>query len=198
MDVLEYPAIQCVRKTGDEKIIDCHLKPIGKIVDFWQWAYSDLLGNAERGILAEYLVACALGVQGETRDPWAKYDLLSKDGISVEIKASGYLQTWYQKDFSRLTFGIQPTYGWNSETNCYEKEKRRQADIYVFCVYKHRDQESANPLDLNQWEFYVLRTEVLNEALGNQKNVTLTKLIKLGAKTCSFEKLNEVINQKGR
>ncbi len=27
------------------------------IVDCWQWAYSDLISNTERGVLAEYLVA---------------------------------------------------------------------------------------------------------------------------------------------
>ncbi len=27
------------------------------IKDFWQWAYSDLVGNTDRGTLAEYIVA---------------------------------------------------------------------------------------------------------------------------------------------
>ncbi len=31
------------------------------IKDFWQWAYSDLVGNTDRGTLAEYIVAKAIG-----------------------------------------------------------------------------------------------------------------------------------------
>ena len=27
------------------------------ILDYWGWAFSDLVGNTERGVLAEYLVA---------------------------------------------------------------------------------------------------------------------------------------------
>jgi len=30
--------------------------------DFWAWAYSDLIGNTERGRLAEFIVAMALGI----------------------------------------------------------------------------------------------------------------------------------------
>lgn len=30
------------------------------VVDFWSWAYSDLLNNTDRGVLAEYIVCSAL------------------------------------------------------------------------------------------------------------------------------------------
>ena len=29
------------------------------ILDYWQWGFSDIVGNTERGILAEYIVAMA-------------------------------------------------------------------------------------------------------------------------------------------
>jgi|GEM_PF-4375483 len=32
------------------------------VLDYWQWAHSDLLSNLERAIVAEYLVGQALGV----------------------------------------------------------------------------------------------------------------------------------------
>ncbi|MHC4616924.1 MAG: hypothetical protein ACYTEQ_04130 [Planctomycetota bacterium] len=35
--------------------------------DFWSWAYSDVLNNRNRSILAEFLVASALGLIDETR-----------------------------------------------------------------------------------------------------------------------------------
>ncbi|WP_411876819.1 hypothetical protein [Vulcanococcus limneticus] len=37
---------------------------------FWQWAGSDLISNSQRGILAEFLVAHALGVDSGVRTEW--------------------------------------------------------------------------------------------------------------------------------
>ena len=160
-------------------------------LDFWRWAYSDLLGNTERGAVAEYLVASALGISREDRISWNSYDLLSNEGIKIEVKASAYIQTWGQERLSDIRFGIQPTYAWNSETNVYDTEMRRQSDIYVFCVLKHTEQETINPLDARQWEFYPLKTSVLNEKVGNQKGISLSKILKLGAAATSYSNLHD-------
>ena len=37
------------------------------ILDYWVWAYSDLVGNTEGGVLAEYLVAVGLGAKPPVR-----------------------------------------------------------------------------------------------------------------------------------
>lgn len=79
-----------------------------------------------------------MGIQNKERIAWDKYDLLSAEGIAIEVKTSGYLQTWEQKGLSKLIFGIQPTLAWDSKTNEYDTLKKRQADIYVFCVHKHK------------------------------------------------------------
>ena len=148
-----YPAIEPKRLSGDEPILAPNGDEVRLLVDFWRWAYSDLIGNAERGALAEFIVACALGIDQEKRVSWDKYDLITKEGVAVEVKTSGYLQTWEQKELSKPVFGIQPTYGWDSRTNQYEKEQKRQSDLYVFCVHKHTDQATINPLLISQWEF---------------------------------------------
>ena len=166
---------------------------VAHLSDFWSWAHSDLMGNTERGILAEYIVACAIGVEKEERTEWAPYDLCSKEGIRIEVKSSGYLQTWGQKRLSSPTFGIQPTCSWDALTNEYESEKRRQADLYVFCLHTHTDPETANPLDLSQWEFYIISTHVLNQTVGAQKRISLGSLIKLGAMKCDFKDLYETV-----
>lgn len=188
-----YPAIETQRKTGEEPIQAVDGQPAGKLLDFWQWAYSDLVGNTERGAFAEYLVACAIGTQGGTRISWDKYDLLSPEGIALEVKSSGYLQTWHQKKLSSIVFGIQPTYGWNIFTNQYDKQKMRQADIYVFCIHKHKDPKTLDPLDIRQWDFYLMPTKQLNEKLGGQKTISLTSLITLGAVQCPYEELHKRI-----
>ena len=193
MKECKYPAIRPERKNGDEPILTADGNEIGKLSDFWQWAYSDLIGNAERGALAEYIVASALGVQKGTRISWDRYDLLSKEGIAIEVKTSGYIQTWEQRELSKLIFGISPTYGWDSVTNEYSQEKMRQSDVYVFCVHKHTDQATVDSLDTSQWDFYVIPTTVLNEKFGQQKSVSLSSLLKVGAVPCRYEDLYEQI-----
>ena len=44
--------------SGEEKIGEFENL---KILDFWSWAYSDILSNRNRAIFAEFLVATALG-----------------------------------------------------------------------------------------------------------------------------------------
>lgn len=188
-----YPAILPTRKSGDECFLTNNGEMVASLKDFWQWAYSDLLGNAERGAVAEFIVATALGVHKNVRVSWDKFDLLSKEGIKIEVKTSGFIQTWEQKSLSKLVFGIAPTFGWDSVTNVYDTERSRQSDVYVFCVHKHTKQETIDPLDIKQWDFYLLTTAVIDKVFGEQKTATLTSLKKAGAVLCQYETLYEEI-----
>lgn len=190
---MNYPAIESVRLSGAEPISDEHGQQVSDLNGFWSWAYSNIIDNAERGALAEYLVACALGVNDNVRVNWDKYDLLSPEGIAVEVKSSGYIQSWEQEKLSSLIFGIQPTFGWDSSTNTYSKQMARQSDIYVFCVHKHTDQATVNPLNIAQWDFYLLPTRVLNEKAGAQKKAVLSSLINMGAEKCEFNRIHQRI-----
>jgi len=188
----KYPAIPSKKLDPNQSVVNSNGQKIASLVDFWSWAYSDLMGNTERGILAEYLVACSLGIQKEARISWDKYDLLF-DGIKIEVKTSGYLQTWEQEKLSQISFGIPKTKGWNAITNQMDTVEKRQADIYAFCVHKHTDQSTVNPLDVLQWDFYILPTQVLDEKAGKQKSISLHTLIKYGAKKCEYDTLRSAI-----
>ena len=188
-----YPAILPTRKSGDECFFANSGEAVASLKEFWQWAYSDLLGNAERGAVAEFIVATALGVHKNVRVSWDKFDLLSKEGIKIEVKTSGFIQTWEQKSLSKLVFGIAPTFGWDSVTNTYDTERARQSDLYVFCVHKHTKQETIDPLDIKQWDFYLLATAVIDKVFGEQKTATLNSLKKAGAVLCQYETLYEEI-----
>jgi hypothetical protein len=191
-DRCKYPAIEIKKKSGDEQFLNAG-DDAYTLRDFWAWAYSDLVGNTERGRLAEFIVAMALGITEGISVSWDKYDLLSKEGIRIEVKTSAYLQSWDQQSLSKISFGIQPTYGWDSVTNEYDTEQKRQSDVYVFCVLKHKDQATLNPLDLSQWDFYVLSTAVLNKAAPRQKTISLNRLLKVGAKKCEYAMLYKTI-----
>ena len=54
---MKYPAIY-IRNNENEIITDSQGNEISSVLDYWKWAHSCLMDNAERGAFAEYLVAC--------------------------------------------------------------------------------------------------------------------------------------------
>lgn len=134
------------------------------VTDFWTWAFSDLRDNSLRGILAEFLVGTALGATATRRKAWDNYDLLTPDGVRVEVKASGYLQAWPQARHSQLTFGRVAARTWDESTNTYSAEAEVRADVFVFCVHTCKDHKLYNALDLNQWAFYAVSADEVRDA----------------------------------
>ncbi len=185
--------ITIMRKTGDEPFIGLSDKTL-TLKDFWQWSCSDLIGNTARGSLAEYLVACAICKNKGSRNEWSPYDLETESGIKIEVKSSAYIQSWQQKEYSKIIFSIRSARPWDPETNNLAIEKKRQADIYVFCLLHHEDKKTINPMDLSQWTFYVLPTARLDETLPEGKQISLSKLKKLNPAVCGFSNLLEKIN----
>jgi hypothetical protein len=148
-----------------------------------------------RGILAEYIVASAFGMVEGNRTEWNAYDIQTQEGIKVEVKSGAYIQSWLQKQLSTIQFSIRPTQGWDSTNNTYSTEVVRQSDVYVFCLLKHTNQETVDPLNLDQWVFYVLATEKLNQDVGAQKTITLARLKKLNPIITSYGELSTSIKQ---
>lgn len=162
-----------------------------RLRDFWSWAFSDLIGNTERGKLAEYIVATALECDGAPRSVWESFDLLFGD-MKIEVKASAYIQSWEQETLSDITFSIRKAAFWDGRT--YAKEKKRQADLYVFCVLKHTDQTTINPLDMEQWAFYPVATSHLEQAVGDQGHICLSSLVAhCGCDSCTYTSLKETV-----
>ena len=192
---IELPKMKVTRKSGKENFLgmtDGHT-----LQNFWSWAFSDLVSNTERGKLAEYLVATAIGCDRQVSQTWESYDLLSPEGIKIEVKTSAYIQSWKQKAFSTISFGIAEAQYWDGLE--YVGEKKRQADVYVFCVLKYKDQETINPLDLKQWDFYPVATSKLNSAFGEQKTVTLGSLrSRCKITPCSYLDLKGAIEKEYR
>src|SRR5215216_807098 len=189
----ELQALIVKRKTGNEPFrIDGHTTTFG-LLTFWQWAFSNLASNALRGVLAEYIVACDLGVAGGVRTEWDAFDLRTPDGKKVEVKSAAYLQSWKQSAPSKICFDVRPTYGRDAATNTTSLERKRQADVYVFCLLAHSDKASLDPLDLSQWEFYVLLSKVLDERLPTQKTISLAGLLRLGPVKAEFGSMGGII-----
>jgi hypothetical protein len=74
---------------------------------------------------------------------------------------------------------------------------QRSADVYVFCLLKHQEKETLNPLDLEQWEFYVVSTVELDGYTRSRTTITLSSLKRI-ANGIPFEKLHEYIISKNK
>ena len=165
---------------------------------FWSWSTSDLLSNATRGVLAEYVVAQALEAVGteDVRTEWDAYDLVTPEGLKVEVKSSAFVQSWDQKTYSRPVFSIRSARSWDASTAESSAEPIRAADVYVFSLLAHRDQDTIDPLDLGQWEFFVVATDELVERYGTQRSLSLTSLQSL-TDSVRFQDLREAVLEAG-
>ncbi len=160
---------------------------------FYDWAYSDLLVNNQRGHFAEYLVAVALGITDQKRLEWDPYDLLYGN-IKIEIKSAAYVQSWEQEKPSNIGFDIKPTRDWDYEVNKREETLKRQSDLYIFCHLKHKDKATINPADVTQWDFYIAPTALLNEKFKDQKRVSLSVLRERGFEPVNFNDIKSKVD----
>ena len=84
------------------------------ILEYWQWAYSGIVGNTDRGNLAEFLVAKALAIATDVRNDWADFDLTTTDKTKIEVKSSAFVQSWKQIRLYSPRFSIKKTLSlWN-------------------------------------------------------------------------------------
>lgn len=169
------------------------------VLDFWSWAYSDLIRNVNRGAFAEFIVLEAMnnqsGITPRTnfRVSMDAYDLLSPDGIRVEVKSSAYIQAWESEHPARISFRIAPAKSLDSSGN-YSADSQycRHSDVYVFCVWTAMSREQ-NILDLSSWDFYVIATKTLDQKVPNQKTITFQSLLSLHPRKVDYFGLYEAI-----
>lgn len=187
--------------TGDE-----HLKfdgmPINRLLsDFWKWNSSDLLNNTMRGAFAEFIVATALDLDlTTTHIDWESYDLRHNDKM-IEVKCSAYLQSWHPiskpDKVSKIIFSISPAYEWLPNEARYNYENyKRHSNVYVFCHYTCKERSPENPLELKNWDFYVLATYKIDSIFGAQRTISLSTLINRGKPTkCDYNGLSAAIEK---
>ena len=164
------------------------------MLDFWKYQYSNIYDMQE--YIAEFIVGKALGIDEPiNRDGWTLYDI-DYNGMHIEIKQTSYYHSWQEKlaggrISQQRTFGIQPAY---SEYKDSTTELKRQNDIYVFCLNTGTNAEESNPLEMSNWEFYVVPTAVINaNCAPMQKSISLGKVRKLASMT-RFQDLKSTID----
>lgn len=161
---------------------------------FYDRAYSDFLVNNQRWILAEYIVAKVLNITEQKRIEWDAYDLKYWN-LKIEIKSCSYIQSWEQKKSSKIIFNISPTHKFNYSNNSYDSKYKRQSDAYVFCLLNHKDKSTVNPLDINQWLFFIVETKILDNKLNDQKTIWLSTLAKLWIEPVVYTEIKSNIDK---
>lgn len=158
--------------------------------DFWNWAFGDLCDDDIKGISAEWMVLKLLGIPSKRRISWANSDIITPDGVRIEVKSSSYWQSWKLLDEfgnprvpllhypipsrkSGVTFaGLSA----RDAVNIPDPSTKSafKSDIYVFAFQHEEEPELWNAIDLSQWEFYVLPVKKLKD-LG-RSSVPIKKL----------------------
>ena len=184
------------KKSGDERLTFNKKQLPFSLHDFWSWKMSDILSNTTRGIFAEFIVGTAINLdKSAVRDEWGAYDLETPEGIKLEIKSSAYLQSWHQRKLSKISFSTKAASFWDAFAEEQITEKTRHADVYVFCLLHHEDKDTVDPLNLDQWEFYILSTNELNGYKRSQYSITLNSLKNL-TDAVPYNKIYETIKEK--
>lgn len=181
------------RRKGTESF-HAGARPVGATLqEFWEWSGSDLLGNTARGVVAEFLVAHALGAAGGVRSEWAPFDVVTPDGVRVEVKSSAYVQSWRQAGPSKPVFGVGRRQAWDERSGALDTEAKRRADVYIFCLLAEQDPGIVDPMDVSQWRFFVLARRVLDERAGARKQLGLDALLALDPRPASFPGLRDAV-----
>ena len=143
--------------SGNENLINDGQYLPYSVLDFWQWAYSNLIHNVSRGTFAEFIVKSALeqnNIPGncENKTGFEPYDLdgpiipFLNRASRIEVKSAAFVQQWDIKHPDRTSFGIAPA-KLPDETGDYPQfaEKQRNNDLYVFTLYTAKDRRDGAP-----------------------------------------------------
>ena len=98
LDRNNYTALQAKPRDPAQPFIFCGEEEEFTLLDFWIWSGSDLLENVLRSQLAEYIVTQATGATvPKVYSRWESQDILTSEGIYVEVKSSAYFQSSHQE-----------------------------------------------------------------------------------------------------
>ena len=141
-------------------------------------------------MLAEYLVGDILYCLPPTRKVNAPFDLITKNGTTLEVKATTH--KYAQK-------GRTPYYRWDVSTQSEMlKGNRPVADEWIFLIASFPRETSCTPrvvqaFDLKNWKCYVVSGEQLRTA-GCTRYVSESTLRRLGLEAFPLGELRKKFN----
>ena len=145
------------------------------IKDYWQWTYSDLLIESNRTTLGLFIIAHALELTKMPRINWGIVDLRYKRK-KVSIDISSRIHGWKQSKSNRILFDITIKKGIHAKNEHSLTFKNREADLYIFGLHKEKELKKADFLNLEQWDFYVVSTSILDEKFPTKNKIGIRLL----------------------
>lgn len=165
----------------------------GTALDFWRWAYSDLMQNITRGYVAQFIVAWSLQLENLPNNPWLPYDIQAPNGKRIEVKSTAILQAWKHSEAKRKPLFVLKKKRPYSDLQGLGKTPQWNADIYVLAYYFWQDLKTADIMNLDQWKFWVFSLEELLRILNGKQSVTVKSLEKLNCEPVNYAGLRQVI-----
>ena len=163
------------------------------LLDFWRFHFSNIYDI--QGRIAEFIVAKALGIKKAQNDQyWTLWDI-TYDVLKIEVKETSYYHSFNKDDkiSQHRSFGITKANGEYDLQVSGNSEYRRQNDVYVFCLNTGYTKEESYPLNLNNWEFYIVPTSVIDENCGDNKTISLNRIKKLGYNAVTYDEIKPII-----
>ena len=167
---------------------------IGKLLNalsFYRWAFGDLTEqDSDIGILAEYLVGDLLGCLPPTRKVNAPFDLKTKSGMTIEVKATTH---------KREKKGRTPYYCWDVSTQSEAlKGNSPIADVWVFLIATFPRETSRSPriaqaFNTKNWSCFLVSGEKLRTA-GCTRYVSESTLRRLEVEAFPLGELKKRFN----
>ena len=77
---------------------------------------------------------------------------------------------------------------------CGNNDFCRQNDIYVFCLNIGETKESSYPLNLDNWEFYIVPTSFINERCKDNKTISLGRIKSFGFEAKKYDQIKSEID----
>ena len=179
---------------GKEKFIFKNQELGFDMLDFWKFHFSNIYDLQDK--IAEFIVSKALGVDvAHNNEYWTLWDVTYRSK-RIEVKETSYYHSFNKdgKISKNRTFGITMANGSYDLAKSGNSLLCRQNDIYVFCLNTGETSETSYPLDLNNWEFYVVPTSIINEKCGNNKTISLGRIKSLGFIPKKYNELRKEID----
>lgn len=135
-----------------------------KILDMWRWYFSDLFDI--KAVVAEYMVSKALGfTKPYNTGYWTAHRIEYRERI-IDLRAATYIRSMrYKRAEGNMVRHIDI--------------RAKDGDIYVFCINTGKTDIEADPLNLNNWRFYIIPVWYLENECEKNRSISLTKVQRL-------------------
>ena len=145
------------------------------VLDFWSWAFSDLISSSNRGVFAEFVVGAVLGTTENARIEWDVADHIYR-GRKIKVKSAAYIEHWLQSKPSRIAFPIDHVQRKEIKTSVPGLTLYPKPEVYVFCVFDVKERNEADILDMAKWLFYPVAAHIIESKYRRKKSVTLREV----------------------